>query len=318
MKKVVLHIGRHKSGTTALQDFLAGNTRWLEKNGFEYLNILRRDTAHHELSEPFSRHKLTEVAPAILQKMINKVREQILLTSQNNLTLIISSEAFQNCDPNVIRQIFPEDKFDVQIVCYFRDQVSYLTSSFAQVVHAELKVIDLEKYIKVFNANYWSFLSQWNENFSNMIIRPFSSKDLLNGDIVDDFCQEVLHLKPEDEKRYSSNPSINRRYIAFKLMYNQKYQAGELDKIFDPGKLYTLLGIFSEKDELGKLKLTNTQAKFVVDKYAESNKMFYDKFIPNYNFQYQQGNDEENLYKMNEDEFWRLYNIIDKHDWPIV
>ena len=207
-----------------------------------------------------------------IASQIKDFKKNILNTSNNDLTLIISSEAFQNCDPKIIRQIFTKDIFNVQVVCYFRDQVSYLVSSYAQAIHAEFRTDNLEAYLNAFNSNYWSFTEQWNDQFENMILGIFSRDELLNGDIVEDFSVNTLGLEPSIGEMYNSNPSLSRRYLAFKLIYNEKYHKNELKKLFNPGKLYVLLGNFSLNDKLGKFKLTNEQRNFILEKYRESNK----------------------------------------------
>ncbi len=317
MKKVILHIGRHKSGTTALQDYLNGNMKWLYTNGYEYLSIYRRETAQHLLSEPFARNQLKDKTDEEVNLMIKEAREKILESSNNDLTLLISSEAFQNCDPKIIRRIFTKDLFDVKVVCYFRDQVSYLISSYAQAVHAGFRTDNFDTYLNVFNANYWSFSEQWDDQFNNMHIGIFAKESLKNGDIVEDFCTNILDIKSNIHERYSSNPSLSRRYLAFKLLYNKKYHKNELEKVFNPGKLYVLLGEFSKNDKFGKLKLTNEQRNFIMEKYKVSNHKFFAKYLPGSEFNYQKADDLQVQYIMDEEEFDFIFEKIDKHEWPI-
>ena len=58
MKKLTLHIGRHKSGTSTIQSVLAGNETLLQEHGYRYPRSGRRGIAHHRLSEPLSRGRL--------------------------------------------------------------------------------------------------------------------------------------------------------------------------------------------------------------------------------------------------------------------
>jgi hypothetical protein len=49
-KKLYLHIGHYKTGTTALQVFLASNQDWLAEHGFEYSRFLLENAKHSLLA----------------------------------------------------------------------------------------------------------------------------------------------------------------------------------------------------------------------------------------------------------------------------
>lgn len=316
-KNVLLHIGRHKSGTTSLQEFLSRNEKWLEENGYEYLKIYRSIYAHHPLAELLAKKNIKNKTEDEIEKIVKKVRLEILDTSRRGSTLLISSEGFQNCDPEIVRKVFPEDIFNIEIVCYFRDQVSYLISSYMQAIHANFRVDVFDKYIRYFDADYWAFLEKWSKNFENINIRKFSKNSLINSNIIDDFVINFLELKPLETEKYNSNPSLSRRYLSFKLMYNQKYLDGKIEEPFGPGKLYVLLGKFSEEDNTGKLMTTDIQREYIIKKYDESNKRVFEKYLPGDSFEYGAADNNMGIYEMEEDEYEEIFYRINNHKWPL-
>ena len=99
MKKLILHIGRHKSGTTAIQRFLRKNGDFLTSNGFYYPQTGTRGAAHHEISEPMQRRytRQNKQFSPDSNPLLAQLRDEIAAADQQKI--ILSSEAFQNCDP---------------------------------------------------------------------------------------------------------------------------------------------------------------------------------------------------------------------------
>jgi|GEM_PF-1413903 len=316
-QKIILHIGRHKSGTTALQEYLSRHADFLNEHGFDYLGIFRREDAHHLLSEPLNRRRTDAMDERELEALVDGAREKILEATDPEKTLIISSEAFQNCDPAVVRRLFPEKTFDVKLVCYFRDQVSYILSSYAQAIHAEYRTDDFDRYIRAFDGNYHTFARAWGRLFPKRVFRVFSRSDLINGDIVDDFCINVLGTNPVTAEPLESNPSLSRRYLSFKLMYNRRYNNGKLEKKIPLGKLYSLLGELSRTDPLGKLRMNRAQREYVMEKYAEPNRRFFAEYIPGKRFAYEKADERYGHYRMPEAEFELILRKIDEAPWPL-
>ncbi len=319
MRKVILHIGRHKSGTTALQEYMYAHKKWLNDNGFIYPQIYFRSTAHHLLSLKFRHDKLKDLSKEDIDILLDQARSTIIKNTLKDQIIIISAEGFQNCDPGIIRRLFSKGDFDVKIVCYFRDQVSYLATSYAQAIHQRLQDIDLNQYIKNANPNYYLFISEWKKYFDNIVVRNFSKKTLINQDIIDDFIENVLELKRPDTKQFISNPSLTRRYLSFKYMYNKKYQNGLITQIDPPSKLYKLLGEFSRTDDSGKFLLIKPDAQYVYEKYKESNKLFFSTYlIKDQIYGLENNFTDQQYYEISEDEFWSIYNRINQNQWPLL
>ena len=103
MRKLILHIGRHKTGTTAIQRFLYGNPELLRANGYCYPDHGAIGFGHHDIAGALIKKNM-ELSEISDNEAVNKIRELIagLVKGKKGIP-IISSEAFQNCDPKLVR-----------------------------------------------------------------------------------------------------------------------------------------------------------------------------------------------------------------------
>ncbi len=132
MARLVIHIGTHKTGTTFLQHKLAEARPWLGERGFVYPDF--GSPAHHLLvahwvglkHELASRPDPVAVWKALAADHVGSER-----------TVVVSSEEFSRATVNrpdfrAIRAWF--DGFEsVRLICYIRDQLSYLQSIYTEV-----------------------------------------------------------------------------------------------------------------------------------------------------------------------------------------
>ncbi len=317
-RNVILHIGRHKTGTTTLQNVFFSNISYLKTHGIHYPNIFQREGAHHLLSENFFGPNFRKLSSNENQTLIMKTREMILNNTSKDEIILFSSEGFQNCNPRFIKEVFSDEYFDVTIVCYFREQAEYALSSYLQEVHATLKTIKLDNFLETFKPNYYTFMNEWNRYFNNFSLHIFDRTKLQNQDIVDDFFINVLKIpKPITDKK-NANPSLSKKMLAFKLKYNELYNKNQLPIEINFSKLYYLLGIFSKNDINNKFYLTNKQNDFIQKRFSTSNKLFFDKYMPNENFSnsIKTVNAEEQFYDMKDDEFQEILYNLNEFQWP--
>lgn len=316
-RKVILHIGRHKSGTTALQEYLFDHKNWLFEQGFEYPDLFISEKAHHGISREFLRYIVEHRDFDLTEQIIQDLQFALYNQTSSHHTLIISSEGFQECDPFLIRRIFDSKIFDVQIVCYFREQVSYAASSYAQIIHAQLEIHDLELYLESFVADYYSFSKEWSDLFGNITAVLFDKNYLLNGNIIDDFFDRILSVTPPSVTEKDTNPSLTRRYLAFKYLYNQKIDSDEVLNPIDPDKLYILLGEFSRWDDSGRFTLSTHLENYIEEKFCVSNTMFFSQFLDGRTFNLLRGKSSK-CYSMNDNEFYVIYEHLKNHEYPLI
>ncbi len=187
MPDMLIHIGRHKTGTTAIQRFLRDNPRWMRENGYYMPDTGLDRVAHHEIAYAVSRHqpiiRAALTTPSIIARLCAEIRQE------NKLTAVISSEAFQGRRPQLIRHYFAE--FDPRVIVYIRNHLDYLASSYNQKVHATAYTGTIEHYYAtIYRVNYARFLQNWDKNFpGKLTVRKFDRDFLERQDIVADFIR---------------------------------------------------------------------------------------------------------------------------------
>ena len=164
-KKLILHIGSWKTGTTSIQSYLSGKYQQLKADKVLYPMTSRRradggvDTAHHRL------RMLLDGADGAMTLQVAGVldRMAVELKQAQCETLLLSSETFMDFRrPETLRRYIEAD--EVQIVAVFRNQAEFISSMYyTEVCHR--KVIDLPMdYLDGFNGNlldYASCLVPW-------------------------------------------------------------------------------------------------------------------------------------------------------------
>ena len=219
MKKVILHIGRHKSGTSSLQGFLHANRGALRDMGILYPSTGRgKQVAHHRLA-----HFLERPQPE--SKDFEQLKAQLKQESEGFDTIIISSEAFQNCrNLKALRNFFSD--YHLHVVVYFREILDYLQSAYAQRVQNTNESRGFEAYAEQTKLSYHAFYDRWEAIADTISVHYFHRSALKNQDIIDDFLAvSGLDISKGHNKFHQpeadSNPSIGGNLLYFKLLYNR-------------------------------------------------------------------------------------------------
>lgn len=260
-KQLILHIGRHKTGTSALQKFFSGNSCQLKYAGWLYPLSMRATKsnrvgiAHHGLANHFRIKKNAAWLPDEDNSALNSQSDfdQLADEIKSQDKILISSESLQNLNPAVMSDFL--NQFNLTIVVYIREQLDYLLSAYAQAVHAKRITYTIEEFAKkrYENINYHTFLSRWKNAFpgSSLVVRVYERGRLAKHDIRHDFIQ----CSPLKEKLLSNrltfessdaNPSIGGDLLEFKRQLNSI----EYSDLIPQGKnLYAMLGKIALADE---------------------------------------------------------------------
>ncbi len=272
MKRLFLHIGRHKCGTTSIQKTLYRNREKLLESGYYYPATGIRVAAHHEIAEALG-GKNPSATEEVRAELYQSLKDEARRTNCRNI--VISSEQFQSCNPAAVAAFFRD--FDVVPVCYLREQAAYLRSSYLQKVHATSYTGSIEKfYQEGFSTDYKVFLEKWKAVFKqDFLIRLFDRDSLTDGDAVTDFLVAILGLTRDDIENLQllsdENPSLSREMLAFKLEYNTRDLPNNGTVYFGLGKLSKAYGSKYE------IPLAITEA--VRAQYAESNRWVEDNLL---------------------------------------
>lgn len=192
--KIFLHIGTHKTGSTAIQHHLSHNRKRLAENGILYPRIGRDRFAHHEVAwavraKPGAKLP-RKVGPEVLKELTDR------LSSTNCHTAILSSEEFEFViaadQVKLLKRTLGSD--DVRVLVYVRRQDKLLVSEYNQ----HLRMSDTRFSGSIFDffmrnnfagrMNYLQLLNRWADAFGaeNVILRPFEPEQFVNGNLMQD------------------------------------------------------------------------------------------------------------------------------------
>jgi len=224
MKSVILHIGRHTTGTTALQRFLSSSAAngTLRAAGVCYsaagrfAQEERGRIGHHELAALLVNGDLTGA-----RNILGAIR--IEAEASGARSILLSSEGFQNVEPKVLRRFFADTHLTV--VCYLREYVSYLASAYAQEIQTSALTADLQFFHEYARhvSQLWHFTNEWSANADRMIWRLYDSEALVDGNVVRDFVAAVPQLEALRGVPLDGNDpdvSISGNLLSFKLLTN--------------------------------------------------------------------------------------------------
>lgn len=221
MKKAIIHCGLHKTGTSAIQDFLFENKQSIyEETEYKVFttNIDGREFPKN-LSTWVDHNNVNRYSATVRPLLYNSLSRY----SQDDKTVIISSEAFSwLLDENEIKsfhdnlmKIFDDviilfylrrqDKLAISHFCQ-RSKSYHREGTFYQTVHnSALPILD-DNAIKYLDYN--KRISQFVTHFGskNVKIRIFEREHLVGNDVVEDFKKylgiNLPHKKNVQNKAY--------------------------------------------------------------------------------------------------------------------
>ena len=175
MRRIVLHIGYHKTGSTALQQFLYTHRRRLSEAGILYpISAVGPKRAQHNLAWAVSPDYRFDPASLTFDKLAG------LATERTEDTMVLSSEAFVESDPSaaaeMVRAFAHEVRASVDTIAFLRPQHAYINSIYAQRIRA----FNEWRCFRAFaedagnepRLNYWQHLREWDDPASHMRLIP--------------------------------------------------------------------------------------------------------------------------------------------------
>lgn len=140
MARVVIHVGTHKTGTTALQDAFAANRDMLARHGVIYPRI-GRHTGHHGLLTDWINLPSAYLSP---DGGIDGLTALARAWQARDVTLFLSSEEFSRgggiggqVDMAALRGIF-QGWESIQILCLLRSQWQFLQSVYLEIARGRV------------------------------------------------------------------------------------------------------------------------------------------------------------------------------------
>tara|TARA_R110000851_G_scaffold302714_2_gene460044 strand:- start:23416 stop:24276 length:861 start_codon:yes stop_codon:yes gene_type:complete len=269
--KIIIHAGRHKTGTTYLQQFLGMNASLLLKDfGILYPESGRNKyfNYHHEFFQGLVTGGNEEKA------IINELKQEIEET--NPEIVLFSSEylsrsSIQNKELNTIKECLPET--DIEIIFYLRRQDNFLCSRYAEQVKRGLLAYPDTIWDINAELDYFKFLERYAYVFGNSNLNVRSYDQAIESGLVEDFseCLGEPRLAQLPRPPVGANNRLPWRYLNFLWYANSK----PLLRKFVSNRFTSLIfrkgAQFLPKLFDGKRPLTKSEARFLLEKYSESN-----------------------------------------------
>jgi hypothetical protein len=274
-KKMYIHIGFGKTGTTAIQSLFSRNRAELLKHDFLYPTTGLQIGGHHLLS-PLGACDISGNTKLMYKQLAKEINDS---PATNNF---ISSENFIFATPNLIEGVRKEfEKFDVKIIFYIRYQYALIESVFLQWQ----KVGDdyQGSVVNFFNKHKGAFdfeqrIAPWATYFGkDAIISRLYEKKLIGGDVCNDIAAVLgLEKLKVTSSGVDENFSLRPEFSALvSLVDSANVGKEERSKIIKELLRITERFYSVKKEHLIKADLKDEIAKF----YEKSNIEFANKYL---------------------------------------
>ncbi len=257
-KKLVIHIGQHKTGSTSLQQSLLNSSQHEDAN-YLYPQVGRIGSGHHLLADI--------LASSDTKKIMDYVSELYDESQKSDLkTVVISSEYFSAQNELIfnksrmnkiwsrlysITELFEES----EIVFYEREVVSSVESRILQAIKSRICLSDLsiDLFLKNPTLNYDSFELAIREQFSKSLVTR-KNFDSLKNELIQDFADSFNLSKLVNVR---ANRASNFKRQVLEMMEINKGKSTVDEKMRMKSKILVLPNDskFSPLTELQKEKL---------------------------------------------------------------
>ena len=311
MKKLYLHIGTEKTGTTLLQEWLYTNKKNLSKNGIylpnqlgEPNNILLPTYFQGHLDDWAwsKRIQNKQEKDIFFEGFLNRVTDEITTAKNNHDTFIITSEHFHS-RLQLIEEIqnlyvFLKSLFDeIYIICYFREQFDTAISLYSTFLKRE-EVRDIDSFLNYgdnkvtpenYYFNYLNIADNWASVFKskNCIFKVYDKSRFVDNDLRKDFILTLnkdIDLDKFDWSITSKNESLFAlQSIAYRYInqiishWNQNKLGQNLENIHAKNKINKI-------ESLKLIKIYSGQSDIIRKKFKTINKKFFAKYFNSQDF----------------------------------
>jgi hypothetical protein len=215
-----------KTGTSALQAFLAENSDILQKFGVLYPWAHRSmddGGAHHALAIAMMQERpawapvCAEVSP---EQMLSEIyREAVSLGLRR---IVVSSEILYVIPPDVVRDLVR--RFRSKVILYVRRQDMHLMSITNQAIKSQGKYCDATTVSCSTKGKLFGLMAGWMGAFSttDLVFRPYERQQFVSGDLITDFLSVLGIPDNQDFRRIPGefNQSLGRDALEYMNQVN--------------------------------------------------------------------------------------------------
>lgn len=211
-RKVILHIGASKAGSSSIQAFLRRNRLAFGKLGHVVPDTSLSVGGPVSGDHVFALEALAKAGDAAAFR--DRVDSVFELSDADTKAIIFSAENLSNTGNSAIIAGLSDD-YDLRIVMYLRRQDELLTSAWQQWASKIETDFNAWLIMALKQYGHWDrVLAEWLRHAGRdaMVARVFDRADFLNGDLLQDFVQAIGladHAASFDYQQSDSNPSVS-------------------------------------------------------------------------------------------------------------
>jgi hypothetical protein len=213
MRRCFIHIGTHKTGTTAIQYLLDRNSSALLQNGYFYPQAGRPEglLGQHNLAWEISGDHRFQERCGTIEDLIKEVKERsddVILSSEDFECSLYNMSGFSE-----FISVLQSCGFVVTLILYVRNQVDYLPRIYLTLLHFGLNLnfdcilastLDKGEFRWrqwIFNFDYCDLLRRVDENANvDVIVRSYDqSRTSICGDFLSILNLTLQDLHVDDE-----------------------------------------------------------------------------------------------------------------------
>jgi hypothetical protein len=299
-KKLYLHVGHQKCGSTTIQHWLKKQEKNLEKMGIKYLKTGRGELGnsyvHHELALEVLTNNFKNGKNILfdnLQQEINNSDAEHFIISAENFIQITEKQQLQQ-----LRDCFPNN-LELHLVFIYRNQYQWLSSQWAQLAKNGITFDNFYAWFERFSLSlralkYNEVCDFWDEYFQPSYLHILSFEDLVysNSGLLSNFfdfigIQGIPSDLLQESKNYNISPSYKTIILCQKIFSFMK-ETEELSWLFlqeetirTREKISKYIQEFAQHRGFNQEKIdfmSLEQKKQVFDYYYGSNLELIDRF----------------------------------------
>ncbi|MBK0399009.1 hypothetical protein H0I76_07395 [Limibaculum sp. M0105] len=293
-RKVFVHVGMMKTGTTAIQHMLSENREALLRNRLRFpiapgyrahLDLVlyamndERMGAHHRqkgLKDKEDLRRWRTIFEDHLARELGACDESIIFSDERLASLITKPEETLR-----LREFLSRLSDEIKIIIYIRDQISAIESFYSTEIRAgethPLTPIKKERYFNRFEYN--KIIERWADRFGSgsIILKEFSPESLLGGDVCRDFLS-ILGAQSDRNIDFplNANESIGRNGI--ELLRHLNVHMGKGDSGIKDWRGGNIDQFIARIDRSEKIKLPADGCGEIIKWYKTDNEKIFQKY----------------------------------------
>lgn len=292
-KKILVHIGLHKTGTSAVQLALNNNRRLLKDFGFLYpVAGCHYYWGQHNLAWEILAHPMYDPSKSGWKEFFREVESF-------EGSVVLSAEAFSTFSLVHIEELKKRLKdFDVEILLYLRGQVEWLQSFWCELAKGRqnaIEVPDLDSWVlsvarspDVFPSSpagkrlgdFSVMLENWTSVFSHDSVTVRSFEKSIKGDLVEDFLSD---LGVSDITRFNMPDRVNdkvdiKKLNLIRLARSILREKGLCENGIEEFKRF-LMSYDGLNSTANGIHMQESTVKSVVDRYGCGNSKVIEEFF---------------------------------------